>query len=326
MFYRKIYEESMKVKLWGVRGSLPTPISNNEYRTKIKYILKNAIAYGLSAEDDIDRFMKTLPDHLGYTYGGNTTCVSVTSNSGATFILDCGTGLRNLGEELSNGAAENSDIPIKIFITHTHWDHIQGLPFFKPLYIPGYTLDFYSPNEDLEDRLTKQMDFQFFPASLQSTASSKNFNIITPGEEYTFDDITIDCYPLKHPGGSYAYRVRENNKTFIFCTDVEITGETLEQLGNHSDFFLNADLMVLDSQYTLDESFQKFSWGHTCYTVAVNCGVRWNVRNLVLTHHEPAYSDHKLKEIHTNALEHRNELRASMPNIYMAREGMSFAL
>lgn len=316
----------MKIKLWGVRGSLPTPLSNREYRTKLKHILRKAVVYGLKAEEEIDHFIMNLPDHLGYTYGGNTTCVSVTSNNGNIFIFDCGTGIRNLGEELLTGSTGNSDTPIKIFITHTHWDHIQGLPFFKPIYIPGYTLDFYSPNEDIEDRLVKQMDFPFFPASLHSTASAKNYYTIKPGEEYTFDDIIIDCFPLKHPGGSYAYRVRENGKTFIFCTDVEITGETLEQLGNHSDFFLDADLMILDSQYTLDESFMKFTWGHTCYTVAVNCGVRWNVRNLVLTHHEPAYSDYTLKEIHQSALEHRNELRTKSPNIYMAREGMSFAI
>jgi len=316
----------MKIKLWGVRGSLPTPLSSREYRNKMKLILKIAVEKGLSSERDIDNFINTLPDYLGNTYGGNTTCVSVTSGSGRTFILDCGTGIRSLGDELVSSGPVSMDKRINIFITHTHWDHIQGLPFFKPIYIPDYTLDFYSPNEDLEDHLIQQMAPPFFPASLHSTASAKNFHQIKPGEQYTFDDITIDCYPLRHPGGSFAYRFREHNKTFIFCTDVEITGETLEQLGGSNDFFLDADLMILDSQYTLDESFMKFSWGHTCYTVAVNCGVRWNVKNLVLTHHEPAYSDLKLKEIHQNALEHRNELRTGSPNIYMAREGMSFVL
>jgi ribonuclease BN (tRNA processing enzyme) len=189
-------------------------------------------------------------------------------------------------------------------------------------------LNFYSPYRDLENRLiAQQADFRFFPAPFEKTASSKAFHLMTPGTPLIFeDDLHIDCYPLKHPGGSYAYRFKQDGKTFIFATDVEFTGETFEKFGTETDFFMNADLLIIDSQYTLDESFLKFDWGHTAYTAAVNCGIRWNVKKLVLTHHEPSYSDTKLAEIHREAIEHRDAMKTDTPEVLMAVEGTIFLL
>ncbi len=317
----------MIIKLWGVRGSIPTPIENREYREKLHLVVREAIRKGIHEEEDIEGFIRGLPDYLAYCYGGNTTCVSVIADDGTTCILDCGTGMRILGESMMSGPSGKGSCEMNVFLTHTHWDHIQGLPFFKPLYIPGNTIHFYSPYEGMEERLIAQMDFKFFPVGLHKTASGKEFHLIKPGEELRLgSDLLIDCHPLKHPGGSYAYRFRENGKNFIFCTDTEFTGETLEKPGSDMDFFHNADLMIIDSQYTLDESFLKMEWGHTCYTVAVNCGVRWGAKNLVLTHHEPAYTDETLHGIHANSLQHRNDMRTDSPRIFMAREGMTFKL
>ena len=175
--------------------------------------------------------------------------------------------------------------------------------------------------------MKKQMEDCFFPISFETTASEKHF-IRMNTDEFIQPErgMTIDCSPLKHPGGSFAYRLREGGKTFIFATDAEFAGEDLEKVGNDNDFFKNADLLMIDSQYTLDESFFKFTWGHTSYTMAVNCGIRWNVKNLVLTHHEPSYSDSKLNQILDEAVNHRNAMKMLKPNIYLAREGMTFKL
>ncbi len=311
----------------GVRGSLPAPIDNKQYRNKIRKILHKAILSGINDPDRVDEFINDLPENLQYTYGGNTTCVTVISKSGMVYILDCGSGIRAFGDELLNGDCGKGQGHIRIFITHTHWDHIQGLPFFKPMYIPGNLLEFYSPYETLEQSLKAQMDFTFFPATFEGTASKKAFNIIKEGESFEIEpDLFVDCYHLKHPGGSYAYRFREGEKSFVFATDAEFTGETLEKTGRRLDFFNNADLLILDSQYTLDEHFGKFDWGHTSYTVAVNCGVRWGVKHLVLTHHDPANDDDKLKSIHLDAINHRNNMKVKKPVIHLAREGMVFTL
>jgi len=317
----------MEIKLMGVRGSLPTPLINDEYRERLKDILVMAAREGLSP-DRVDEFIGRLPEELSTVYGGNTTCATITSVSGNIYIIDCGTGIRPLGDALIKGPCGRGEGIVNIFMTHTHWDHVQGLPFFKPVYIMGNMLNFYSPYRDMEDRLMHQQgDFRFFPAPFEKTASSKRFHLMSVGTPLALeDDLTVDCYPLKHPGGSFAYRFRQGGKTFIFATDVEFTGEMLEKPGNDTDFFLDADLLVLDSQYTLDESFLKFDWGHTSYTVAVNCAIRWNVGTLVLTHHEPSYSDAKLHDIHREALEHRDAMQTSRPEVLMATEGMVFRL
>ena len=327
----------MLIKLWGVRGSLAAPLSTVEYRQKLHAVLRMAVEKGLnnSSDSSLDNFIKTLPPHLQYTFGGNTTCVSVTSGkSEMPIILDAGSGIRVLGDELMKGPCGKGQGEINIFFTHTHWDHIQGLPFFKPLYIPGNIINFYSPVEGLEERLTAQQDDRFFPVSLDSMASTKVFHQIKRDQAVELtkhNKIKVDCHPLIHPGGSHALRIKTSKNTFIFATDSEFTGEDLlpgnnENFLNFQKFFLNADLLIMDAQYDLNESFGKFDWGHTSNTMAVNCGVSWKVKNLILTHHEPANNDSRLYQNYLDAVEHRENLKATQPRIFLAREGMSFQL
>ena len=318
----------MRVELWGVRGSIPAPEGNVEYRLKIREILHRAVTQKISRVEDIEPFLSGVPENFQYLYGGNTTCASVTSPSGNRYILDCGTGIRTLGDILMKGAAGKGKAEIHLFITHTHWDHIQGIPFFKPLYIPGNKIHFHSGISDLHERLKYQQNARFFPKDFDDMEATKIFHSIRAGKDVELEkDFLIDCSPLKHPGGSMAYRFRSDGKIFVFATDAEFTADYLETFtAEQNDFFTNADLLLIDSQYTLDEAFKKFDWGHTSYTMAVNCGLRWKVNKLVLTHHEPAYFDEKLHTIGIDAIQHRNAMDATLPEIFMAREGMSFDL
>jgi phosphoribosyl 1,2-cyclic phosphodiesterase len=320
----------MQIKLWGVRGSLPSPTSNDEYSKKITRILDLAVKAGLRNSSGIPEFLKSLPDDLRYVYGGNTTCISVTSNSGKIYILDCGSGIRLLGYELMKGPCGSGKGVLDIFMTHYHWDHIQGLPFFTPLYIKGNVLNFHSPYKDQKKYLTEQMAAPYFPAVFESTESTKEFIHLDVKNRTPIkleDDLFVDFFPLKHPGGSFAYRFKQAGKTFIFATDAEFTGEVFEKGHDTTyEFFQFADLLIIDSQYTLDESFVKFDWGHTSYTMAVNCGLRWKAKNLVMTHHEPSYSDAKLHENYQAAIEHGENCKNETTRIYIATEGMTFNL
>ncbi len=320
----------MLIKLWGVRGSLTSPMTNDEYYGKLQRILERAIKEGLNSHSDVPEFINSLPDDLKWVYGGNTTCVTVTSKSGVMYIIDCGTGIRLVGYDLMKGPSGKGKGVINILMTHNHWDHIQGIPFFTPLYVKGNIINFYSPFKDELKYLNEQMRAPYFPVFFEKTESTKRFIKLdakrrTP--EQLEEDLVVDFYPLKHPGGSFAYRFKQAGKIFIFASDAEFTGEVLEKGGQQEDdFFKNADLLIIDAQYTLDESFSKFDWGHTSYTMAVNCGLRWNVKHLVLTHHEPANSDAKLYENYLSAVEHWRNCENDNMKIDMATEGMTYSL
>jgi len=317
----------MNIKLYGVRGSIPAPTSTKEYKKKISQILENAIEYQLKNKDQIDEFLKQLPQHLTYLTGGNTTCVSIRTEE-KFYILDAGTGIRTLGDEIFRNQNQYPK-EFHIFFTHTHWDHIQGLPFFKPLYLPQYTLHFYSGFPDIEERLAYQTDERFFPMPIHKTASKKYFHHVDINRPFKIENsIEIHSFPLKHPGGCFSYKFinLKNNKIFIFATDVEFTGEDFLDNSKYIEYFGYADILMIDSQYTLDESFLKIDWGHTSYTMAVNCANHWKVKNLILTHHEPAYEDEKLFYNYTHAIRHRKYLNSERPKIFLAKEGMEFQL
>jgi ribonuclease BN (tRNA processing enzyme) len=156
-----------------------------------------------------------------------------------------------------------------------------------------------------------------------ATASTKKFHTLEKDQitEYP-SGMKVSFHALKHPGGSYAYKFEENGKKFIFATDAEFTGEDIDLVRSMTPFFGGVDILVLDSQYTLDESFAKFDWGHTSYTMAVNVATIWGIKKLILTHHEPAYNDKKVFDILEEAIEHKRNLGGSPLEIILAREGM----
>jgi phosphoribosyl 1,2-cyclic phosphodiesterase len=291
----------MKIKFWGVRGSLPTPISSDSVEEKLRKALKIASPADIIDDNSIERFIDKLPRSVKGVYGGNSTCIQVLPDNGETIIIDCGTGIKNLGSELMKKEFGKGKGIANIFLTHTHWDHIQGIPFFVPLFVPNNRFVFYSPIENLQERIEYQQVFTHFPVNLEYMAAEKEFVKLQPEGEFYFGDLKIYNKRMHHPGGAFGYRFEENGKIFCFTADCEFNIDELDDVSKYEDFFCEADVVVFDTQYTFEESINKIDWGHSSASIAIDICFRHFVKKLILFHHDPDYTDTKLELVLANA-------------------------
>lgn len=319
----------MKIKLWGVRGSMPTPLTGSEVEQKIRKALNLAKPGDLSSEETVEQFFRRLPFSLKSTYGGNTTCIELTTDSGNTIIIDCGSGMVKLGKKLMREKFGNGEGTANIFLTHTHWDHVQGIPFFSPFYVEGNDFNFYSPIEDLHERIMYQQVVTHFPIVFDAMSSNKNFFYIPSEEEFILDDgVRILPKLMPHPGKSYGYRIEENGKSFVFTSDCEFNITEIDQIEDYETFFSDADVLLFDAQYTFAEAMHKMDWGHSSAFIALDIAARFNAKRLLLFHHDPEYNDEKLDDILTSTLNYQsvNSGRMEKIKIDIAYEGLEIEI
>ncbi|HSV95305.1 MAG TPA: MBL fold metallo-hydrolase [Spirochaetota bacterium] len=318
----------MIIRFWGVRGSIPTPPTDAVMRDKIRKALLQASPADISSEESIDRFIDSLPYSVRGTYGGNTTCLEVRTADDDIFIIDCGTGIRHLSAELMKGDFGRGQGIANILLTHTHWDHIQGIPFFVPFFVKGNRFHIYSPFRDIRERVEYQQVFTHFPVNLDSMLATKEFFIIEKEAPFHLNNVTIINKRMRHPGGAFGYRIEEDGKSFIFTSDCEFNIDEIDQIDSYRDFFWNADVVVFDTQYTFEEAIDKIDWGHSSASIAIDIALRFNVKKLFLFHHEPTYSDDKLETVLSNARTYMsmNARRKGVLDIDIAREGVTIEL
>lgn len=260
----------MRVRFWGTRGSLAVPG----------------------------------PDTV--RYGGNTSCVQLESDAGTLVVLDCGTGARGLGNALTAdrgaGAGEGN-----LLVSHTHWDHIQGFPFFAPLFVPGDRWEVYGPRglgPSLRDTLAGQMQYTYFPVTLEAMAADIRYHNLVEGS-FQVGDIHVSTRYLNHPVLTLAYRMEADGVSVAYACDHEpYDGATAngdsELRGEdraHADFLAGADLLIHDAQYTTEEYVDKVGWGHSTAEYALRVAREGGVRRLALTHHDPMRSDDALDRV-----------------------------
>lgn len=311
----------MLIHFWGVRGSLPTPISPQQVQSKIMAAVQRISADDIKDEESRARFVSTLPSWIFGTTGGNTSCVEVKS-AGNEIIFDAGTGIRVLGK--SKNLPENK--VYNLFFTHFHWDHIQGFPFFDAAYDPQSEFNVYSPDADTKKYLEEQMNQPYYPVPFSALTKKMNFMTLVPGNTINIGDTRIVCCPMSHPGISYSYAVMEGNKKFVFATDVELCTKDFDSSPEIEAVFKDADCLVIDSQYTAEEAYRKQNWGHSAFCYAVDFAVHWGIKNLYLFHHEPTYDDKKLNSILQAARWYAQYITHNDLNIQLAQEDMEIQL
>ncbi len=251
----------MKLKFYGVRGSVPTPGINT------------------------------------VKYGGNTVCLTLQSSQGNRIIFDCGTGLKVLGEEL-----KSCNEPIYILLTHNHWDHIQGFPFFIPAYKPNQQITIIAGQTELyeHDAILRQMDGSYFPVSANElSADIKVFRQRQPHWQYK--EFIISSLNLNHPGGGSAYKVEVDGKVIIYATDNELNPPnspttTFQQWIN---FVSSADILIHDGQFIAEDLPHKHGWGHSLIGQALELAKSSKVKKLVITSHDPCRTDQDIDTLAT---------------------------
>ena len=245
----------MKIKFWGVRGSTPTPERRNS------------------------------------GYGGNTTCLEIRLDNGTIIILDCGSGLRGLGNSLMREFGEQS-LHAYVFLTHFHWDHIQGIPFFVPLYQRENSFFFHAVHRketELKGIIEGQLTSPYFPVDVSILRSTKHFYDLE-FEPININGAVIRPAPLFHPQDCAGFRIEADGGVFVLATDTE-PGSAFHDRSVR-ELAQNADVLVYDTQYTPEQmAGEKKGWGHSSWLEGTRIVKECNVKHLILFHHDPDHDD-----------------------------------
>lgn len=287
---------SMVIKFWGVRGSLPSSPSPDEWVKHIEGLFQSFFKSGYSRVEQIKEFMSTQSVPQVGGFGTATTCVEVKSQN-TQIIIDGGSGIRHLSEQMMKGPAAKGKANIHIFLTHFHWDHLLGLPFFAPLFIRGNRVNFYAVQPEMEEMVRGIFKKPYFPVPFEALPSDTRFFNLAPRQSLTVGDITITPYQLDHPDACWGFRMESGGKTYAHCVDTEGTRSTREALGLDLPLYQGIDLMYFDAQYTLPELAEKANWGHSASQIGLDIAFREGIKYLVFAHHDPGATTRDIYEI-----------------------------
>lgn len=289
----------MKVRFLGSRGSIPTPGSNFS------------------------------------EYGGNTSCLQVIDNDGNYIILDAGSGIKNLSYYAMKAEKKESII----LLTHFHWDHIIGIPFFAPFFSDQHTFTIYGPKdspEEMYETINNILARDYFPVNLEQFASNLKFDVFYEGKKITFGNMTVEALWVNHPCYTLSYKITSEDKTVVYITDHESYTKrlhaqhpSLQKFNNDADllharlidYVRGADVLVIEGEYTKSEYYNgHVGWGHSTLNDAIQVGLDANVPYVILHHHNQERTDAQIKLIYSKLMAYLKKENINL-NLAFAKEG-----
>jgi len=289
----------MLIRFWGTRGSLPAPLNHRGVRAKVRDALLAAQGRRFEGPEAAEAFIdRELPFSVSGTFGGNTSCVELVTGGDEFVLCDTGSGAREFGNTILARYGPARKHRFNIFMSHLHWDHIMGFPFFTPAFIPGNVIRIHGCHELMREAFVRQQSSPCFPVDFRTLGATIEFVELTPGRSYEIDGLSVRAMLQNHGGDSYAYRFEKAGKSVVYSTDCEHKFEILD--GNYPfvEFYRKADLLIFDAMYSLaDQISVKEDWGHSNNMVAVELAQLAEVKHLAMYHHEPIYDDRMIERI-----------------------------
>ncbi len=288
-----------RVKFWGTRGSIPVALDSSSIKEKLSRALVAAARKGLDTPEKARAWIENELDFaVSHTFGGNSSCVQLDAGGTEYVLCDLGSGVRVFGNHVfaKDGPAKAN--VFHVFVSHLHWDHIMGFPYFAPAYVRGNTIRIYGCHKELESALRRQQDAPSFPVPFERLSATIEFVTLDPDRTYDIAGWGVTSKLQSHSGDSYGYRFARDGRIIVYSTDSEHTLDDPEETEGFAAFFRDADLVIFDAMYSLAEAVSvKEDWGHSSNVVGVELCQLANAKHLVLYHHEPAHDDERIAKI-----------------------------
>ena len=316
-----------RVRFWGTRGSIPVALTADGVRHKIVAALRGASGRTFANDAEAGAYVDSLAFADRATFGGHSPCVEIETGGPDFVICDLGSGVRPFGQA---ALARDGGGPrtYHVFLSHVHWDHIMGLPFFTPAYIPGNRVVVYGGHAHLEAALRRQQEQPSFPVDFSTFRADISFVRLEPGIVHEVAGMRVKLKLQRHAGDSYGFRFESGGKVVVYSTDSEHDLGNRRETDAFVDFFRGADVVIFDAMYSLADAISvKADWGHSSNIAGVELCHAAGVKHLCMFHHEPAFDDASIARVLADTRRYEEICRSGAPmTVTAAYDGMEIDL